>query len=234
MIERTFTYKVPDTWRSDQFTQGKTATFTYKGPRYLTFEIDIDTGKESGWCLWEPMDLERPVALNEVRITIDADESDEMALLAEIANDHGDPDQVKFRTERNWSIMYDAPEGYEKIWMPDEVEPRDIYDEFNITYDFEIGEFNIPVKTWETDGWNMNITWDEIKDARDRMLEQSDGKISPDMPASITSQWTDYRQLLRDMPSKLADTPAWQAAHMFPATPGLVPTNHDPEAGPSL
>ena len=50
-IAKEFTYPIPDAWISDQFTQGKTGTWTYEGPEFLTFEIDNDSGKESGWCL---------------------------------------------------------------------------------------------------------------------------------------------------------------------------------------
>lgn len=219
---KTFTYKVPDEWRGNTFNLGKTRTFTYKGPRFLTFEIDKTTGKESGWCLYRPEELERPCALDCIRVTIDALESDEMALLAEIANDQGDPDQVAFRTNREWVIKFQAPPGYTSIWEPkdDEVEPRDIYDEFDITYDFETGEFNLPVKDLEAEGWRTDITWDDVRAVRNKMLEDTDGRISTDMPQSIQQQWIDYRNLLRDLPDALSQFPAHVAAHMFPRTPG--------------
>ena len=60
-IAKEFTYPIPDAWISDQFTQGKTGTWTYEGPEFLTFEIDNESGKESGWCLWLDEDLERPI-----------------------------------------------------------------------------------------------------------------------------------------------------------------------------
>jgi len=219
---KTFTYKVPDEWRGNTFNLGKTRTFTYKGPRFLTFEIDKTTGKESGWCLYRPEELERPCALDCIRVTIDALESNEMALLAEIANDQGDPDQVAFRTQREWVIKYQAPPGYQSIWEPkdDEVEPRDIYDEFDISYDFETGEFNLPVKDLEAEGWSTDITWEEVREVRNKLLEGTDGRISTDMPQAIQQQWIDYRNLLRDLPTALAEFPAYIAAHMFPKTPG--------------
>lgn len=222
---KTFTYKVPDEWRGNTFNLGKTRTFTYKGPRFLTFEIDKNTGRESGWCLYRPEELERPCALDCIRVTIDATESDEMALLAEIANDQGDPDQVNFRMSREWVVKFQAPEGYQSIWEPkdDEVEPRDIYDEFDITYDFETGEFNLPVKDLEREGWRTDITWDDVREHRNKLLINTDGKISEDMPDSVKQIWLNYRDLLRNLPTALAEFPAHVAAHMFPKEPGYDP-----------
>ena len=56
-ISKQFTYPIWDEWRTNSFTQGRTGTFTYEGPEFLTFEINSDPdnedyGKESGWCLW--------------------------------------------------------------------------------------------------------------------------------------------------------------------------------------
>ena len=218
--EKTFTYKVPDEWRGNTFKLGKTATHTYKGPRFLTFEIDKNTGKESGWCITTPQELERPCPLDCIRVTIDAMESDEMGLLAEIANDVGNPESVNFRMNREWVVKYPAPEGYTSIYEPTAVEPRDIYDEFNITYDFLEGDFNVPIKDLEAEGWRTDITWDDVRAVRNKMLEDTDGKISPDMPESVAAQWTTFRNLLRNLPDALAHYPAHIAAHMFPRVPG--------------
>jgi hypothetical protein len=98
------------------------------------------------------------------------------------------------------------------------MEPRDIYDEFTITYDFETGKFNLPVKGWENEG-RMDVTWDDIKELRNKFLADTDGKISDDMPEELQQKWRDYRQLLRDLPTALAHIPPFQAAKMFPTGP---------------
>ena len=56
IISQDFTYPIWDEWRTNSFTQGRTGTFTYDGPEFLTFEVQNDSssddyGKESGWCL---------------------------------------------------------------------------------------------------------------------------------------------------------------------------------------
>jgi hypothetical protein len=217
-IEKTFTWPMPDEWRSTEFTAGRTGTWTYKGPRFLTFEIDKESGRENGWCLTTERELEKPCPLNAVRITVDCTLNDENALVCEIANDHGDPAAVEFRTFREWKILHEGPPGYNHTWYTDEMEPRDIYDEFSITYDFETGKFNLPVKGWENEG-RMDVTWDDIKELRNKFLSDTDGKISDDMPAELQQKWRDYRQLLRDLPTALAHIPPFQAAKMFPTSP---------------
>lgn len=223
-VEKTFTYAIPNEWRSTDFSDGKTGTFTYKGPRYLTFEITSDPdsenyGKESGWCLTTEAELGRPCPLDCVRITVDSTLNDENALLCEIANDCGDLDQVEFRTLREWKILHEAPLGYTHTYYTDEFEPRDIYDEFNITYDFDSGKFNLPVKGWENEGV-VDITWDDVREVRNKLLEDTDGKISDDMPESIQNEWREYRRLLREMPTALANFEPWIAAKMLPRPPG--------------
>ena len=79
-ISKQFTYPIWDEWRKNSFTQGKTGTFTYEGPEFLTFEVQNDPssedyGKESGWCLWEKRDLERPSGADITRITVDCKEN---------------------------------------------------------------------------------------------------------------------------------------------------------------
>lgn len=230
-IEKSFTYPIPNEWRSTEFTAGKTGTWTYKGPRFLTFEIDKETGKESGWCIWEERDLERPTPINMVRVTIDCTLNDENALICEIGNDCGDVCAVDFRTNREWKILHQAPEGYNHTWCTDEVEPRDIYDEFSITYDLETQKFNLPVKGWENEG-QTDVTWDEVKQLRNKMLIDSDGNISEDMPEEIKQEWRTYRQRLRDLPAALAEFPAFQAGKMFPTPPNPLPQGTNPDGDP--
>ena len=51
-IEKEFTYPIWDEWRTDSFTKGITGKHTYKGPEFLTLEVNNDKsspdyGKES-------------------------------------------------------------------------------------------------------------------------------------------------------------------------------------------
>jgi hypothetical protein len=223
-ITKQFIYKIPDDYLSDKFTNGLTGTWTYKGPDIVYLQIDKETGRESGWCLWEPRDLERPCPLNCERIKVDCATD---TLLAYICNDSGPEEEASFKSNRKWIPQYEAPEGYRSILKPETFEPRDIYDEYTITYNFDTKTFNIPIKTYETvfPGSSL-ITWDKIRSTRNKLLEDTDGKISNDMPKELQEKWITYRELLRTLPDKLAEFPPHVVHNMFPSAPaGTVLAN---------
>jgi len=56
-----------------------------------------------------------------------------------------------------------------------------------------------------------------IRQRRNTLLEQSDGKISPDMPEALKQAWMDYRQKLRDLPLNMAEVPNYLIR--FPMSP---------------
>ena len=225
-IAQEFTYPIPDEWCSDCFEHGKTGTWTYEGPEFLTFEIDKETGKETGWCLWLDEDLERPCALDVERVTVDCKEN---PLLCEIANDAGKESALELRETRQWQVSAVSPEGYEncETLRDEDFEPRDIYDEFNIVYDFNTGEFNIPVKNHDTHGVPDSFTWDAFRTIRNRQLEDADGVIDDGMPEEIRQKWLNYRQLLRDAPTALAEFHPGLAIQMLPSPPISAPKGDD-------
>ena len=223
-IEKQFTYPVWDKWRENSFTEGRTATHTYKGPEFLTFEIchdknSDDYGKECGWCMWEKRDLERPAGEDITRITVDCKEN---PLLCEIANDEGREDMVAMRRGREWKVLWDAPDGFQDVEYTDELEPRDVYDEQNITYDFDKEEFVIGIHDWEATGVKKDLTWAQVRDVRDAALHETDAKVGmDDAPAEIIDGWKGYRQNLRDLPSAMQAKgyEPWQVVQMFPVMP---------------
>jgi len=224
IISQQFTYPIWDEWRKNSFTQGRTGTFTYDGPEFLTFEVQNDPdspdyGKESGWCLWLKRDLERPSGLDITRVTVDCKAN---PLLCEIGNDCGKEEGVLLRRQRQWEILWDAPEGYADVEYTNEVEPRDVYDEQNITYDFATGQFAIGIHDWAATGTKMDLTWDEVRGVRDQELHDTDAKVGQsDAPESIQQAWLSYRQKLRDLPELLQARgyEPYQAVMMWPVQP---------------
>tara|TARA_B110000967_G_scaffold134159_1_gene136996 strand:- start:2007 stop:2795 length:789 start_codon:yes stop_codon:yes gene_type:complete len=224
IISQDFTYPIWDEWRTNSFTQGRTGTFTYDGPEFLTFEVQNDSssddyGKESGWCLWRKNDLERPAGADIMRVTVDCKAN---PLLCEIGNDTGKESGVQMRREREWEILWDAPDGYQDVEYTANLEPRDVYDEWNITWDFTTNEFVLGVHDWAATGANMNLTWEEVRDVRDDELHATDAKVGQtDAPDSIQQVWLDYRQRLRDHPAVMTARgyEPWQAVMMFPVVP---------------
>ena len=223
-IEKTFTYPIWDSWGENSFSEGRTGTHTYKGPEFLTFEItndpnDPDYGKESGWCLYEKAELERPTGRDITRITVDCKEN---PLLCEIGNDNGREDLVAFRRGREWKVLWEGPEGYPDVEYTDELEPRDVYDQDNISYDFDKKEFNIGIHDWTSRGSDLGLTWQQVRDVRDASLHESDQKVGmTDAPDTIQDAWKAYRQKLRDLPAAMEAKgyEPWQAVMMFPLMP---------------
>ena len=172
-IEKQFTYPIWDEWRSNSFTKGVTGNHTYKGPEFLTLEVNNDKdsedyGKESGWCLYLKSEFERPTGADVMRITVDCKEN---PLLCEIVNDEGREDLVHMRRGRKWEVLWDAPDGYPDVEYTKEVEPRDVYDDQNVKYDFDNDTWIIPAHDWEATGVNKSITWNDVRDVRDAHLQ---------------------------------------------------------------
>lgn len=75
-----------------------------------------------------------------------------------------------------------------------------------IHYDKKTKELkNVDPKTlWTVDDW-----WDFLKSRRDSLLRDSDTYVLPDRWARMTpdmqTAWSDYRQALRDLPTKTKD-----------------------------
>ena len=217
-IRKEFTYKIPNEWYTNDFSEGKTGTYVYEGPEYLTIEIDKETGEELGWCLMSPEEHERPVAQDCMRMTIDCKDN---PLVCEIVNDQGKDEDRDFYGSREWVVKYDGGPGYGKVEHPAEFHPRDIYDEFNVKFDFDTEEFILPVRTWESmDKIRVNdVTWTHFRALRDQMLQAADGVTDEGMPQELKDEWEEYRQLLRDAPEALAHIPPFFAGMCLPEEP---------------
>ncbi len=113
-------------------------------------------------------------------------------------------------------------EGYPDVEYTDELEPRDVYDQDNITYDFDKKEFNIGIHDWTARGSDLGLTWQQVRDVRDASLHESDQKVGmTDAPDTIQDAWKAYRQKLRDLPAAMEAKgyEPWQAVMMFPLMP---------------
>ena len=104
----------------------------------------------------------------------------------------------------------------------DELEPRDVYDEQNITYDFDKKEWIIPCHDWEATGVKKDLTWAEVRDVRDAALHETDQKVGmTDAPESLQTAWKTYSQQIRDLTAVMIAKgyEPWQSVHKFPVMP---------------
>jgi hypothetical protein len=52
---------------------------------------------------------------------------------------------------------------------------------------------------------DIPVTWDTVRSMRDQMLLEAESKYNFDTPASIKAAWREYKQELRDLPTKYKD-----------------------------
>ena len=94
-------------------------------------------------------------------------------MLCEIANDEGREDLVAMRRGRTWKV-HGTSMVIPDVEYTDELESRDVYDEWNIYYDFENDKWNIGTHDWEATGVDKSVTWQDVRDVRDRQLHETD------------------------------------------------------------
>lgn len=51
----------------------------------------------------------------------------------------------------------------------------------------------------------VTITWEMIREQRNQMLDQAEKFYNFDSPERMKTLWTDYKQELRDIPTKFKD-----------------------------
>ena len=91
-----------------------------------------------------------------------------------------------------------AVAGYERLQVWGPPKPEDIYDKFSITKNAEGGlDVRKATVNESIHGDEMNLTWDDLRTRRDKMLDQSDSNLPADAPQSLVDEWTAYRAALR-------------------------------------
>jgi len=227
-----FTYKVPDRYQEDSWELGLTEEYVYDGKEYICVDIDKNTGYVIGCSFYDPEELERPIGLEDYRLTLDCKDE---PMLCDILDDKGDdtpwklgfwpsPDDPETMTDEEMDAKYmelwfATPEGYPNILKPKRCIPREIYDQYKIKYNFDTDEFEYSII--EADRPPLDTTWDDVRHMRDAELQNTDSRVSPDQPESVQAEWKEYRQKLRDMPTKFKEMglEPWQALMAFPEPP---------------
>lgn len=189
-ITKQFTYDIPDKWQEQETTLGKTSTQTYTGPDKVisfvqngrivsTHNKDKDDGRPCP-ADWEPVEI--------------------------------DCEQMPLHCGILWGGLV-PPTHYEVEVGPadrlnptiaDPTHPSEVFDIVSITDGYDTN-----TKTWGAvrfasplpEGEPGNPSMDDIRRARNGLLENCDQKISEDMPADLKQKWLDYRQKLRDIPA---------------------------------
>ena len=198
--------------------EGKTRKFTYHGPDKIWLQLDADGTEKYGPLTEEDIIDGRPLPEDVVEwYEVDCTTNPLVCQLrAPVVNEL----QEEYDPEPYPHPESPVVEGFDqfKIWGPPK--PEDIYDKFGVTKNAD-GELEVRKLTRNEaiHGDEIDLTWDTLRDKRDRFLQASDGQIAPDMPQSLQDEWTEYRQALRDYPTALAAVDPNIAGYMFPTQP---------------
>jgi hypothetical protein len=210
---KTFTYKLADSYLAQTDSLGKTASWTYTGPRYLWIFADENTKKIIGAFHYTERDNgeEVPTPVGQIKIKVDAEQNPLIASLIHNEVDYGTLPQDE-------EVL---PDG-SVYASPNPIPPDHTYEITQITYDTQTGTFNTTGK-WK----QPHTTWDQLRDARNKNLAGTDIKILHAHTPELKTAWETYRQALRDLPSVFAGVDAWKVP--FPQAPDeVIQTNTEP------
>lgn len=211
LIEKSFSYDLPDEYLFLTNTLKRRGTWTYKGPRYMWIFADETTKKIIGrFHYTESNDGEHvPTPIGQIKIMIDADVNPVMAAM--IHNEHDYATLPQKVTELPCGGTYSTP---------DPQAPDHTYEITQIIWNTETEEF---VFTYP-DCWKKpHSTWDEVIGWRNSALSGSDLQYKNASTPEIKAAWAEYRQKLRDIPVLYAE---------FKTHPWMISFPNDPDKQP--
>ena len=199
-MTRILTYPIPDELYLPTRTLGKTSTQEYIGPDSLFLYLNED-GRIVNTFAPDELPPPESVAVDETVVEF-VPESDEDYIKIMILHSHWTPKEYEINV---------GPEDDPNVVVSDPTDIIMVFDEIQIVEDYTADLQFLHYERYKTrdDAW--------LRDVRDGMLMESDGRISDDMPESMKNAWLTYRQKLRDIPETYADVPNWLIR--FPLSP---------------
>lgn len=199
-----FTYTCPDEPYVDTTANNTEVSATYNGPDTWWVFIDNETNLWTGATFTASSNGENiaaPEGLSKVTI-----------------NSNDNPVLVSLIDPAGFTMITTKAAVNETITLADDTTVTHTYD-----YPLDPQEFIDGATTayaddsWTWDYITAQVSWTEILEARNAMLESSDYRIADDMPDSIKQPWIDYRQALRDLPTQWQGVDTWKVE--FPEEP---------------
>lgn len=228
MISFEFDLPLPNDFLVDHsFSEGKSRPFTYDGPDKLYMYIGEHGTELHGPVTAEDLADGRPCPVDSTIYELDCVKYPVIAQLRGPIINHTQPDLsgAEQVPHPHSPIIPGYPQyKYSLPLMPDDVFNR---------YSFRLIDGQPTIQAWTATqkliGRDVPLTWDDVRQHRDRMLSNSDSQIAIDMPQGLKDIWMTYRQKLRDLPSVMQEhsVPPTIAYYMFPFTPDTDPEYAD-------
>jgi hypothetical protein len=225
MISMTYELPLPNEFLVDHSqSEGKTRTCTYDGPDKLYLYIGEDGKENHGPVTAEDLADGRPCPADATLFEIDCTT---YPLICQLRGPI-----VPYTQETRGAESVPHPqspviEGYPQFKYSLPLFPEDIYNRYSV----KIIDGQPTLQVWTATQKLLDrddpMTWDDIREHRNKLLSNSDAQIAEDMPEHVKDVWKAYRQKLRDLPTVMQDNnvPPGIAYYMFPHTPDTVPVS---------
>lgn len=200
------------------FSEGKSRTSAYDGPDKIYLQIGADGTEKHGPLIEDDILDGRPMPADVVDwFEVDCTTN---PLICQLRGQPINELEEKYTDE---VVHSGSPEiaGYPQFTYQTPLMPADIYDKKSVKVvdgELQIDSWSVVKKLIDRES---PLTWDDVRRHRDGLLQNSDGKVTEDMPEALKEQWKEYRQKLRDLPAVMQanNVEPTIAYYMFPDNP---------------
>lgn len=225
MISITYELPLPNEFLVDHSqSEGKTRTCTYDGPDKIYLQIGEDGLEKHGPVTAEDLADGRPIPADATLFEIDCTT---YPLICQLRGPII-PHTQEFRSAENVPHPHSPViEGYPQFKYALPLLPEDIYNRYSVKVIDGQPTLQVWTATQKLLDRDDPMTWDDIREHRNKMLTNSDSQIAEDMPENVKTAWKLYRQKLRDLPDVMQanNVPPSIAYYMFPNTPDTLPVS---------
>lgn len=207
IITTAFTFTAPDEQFSTSTSNNVTVNAEYTGPDKWYVFVDETTGIMSQG-MWPTLtdendgaDVGTPAGALKVMIN-----SADDPFIASIIDPNGySQSTARSTVTETITLADDSTADYSYDWPQS---PDEIVDRTTIRY---------ADGAWTHSFIEAEVTWDDVRSARDTALESSDYKVPADMPDDLKATWVAYRAALRALPANWIGQDAHKV--IFPESP---------------
>ena len=225
MISITYELPLPNEFLVDHSqSEGKTRTCTYDGPDKIYLYIGEDGLENHGPVTAEDLADGRPLPADATLFELDCTTYPLICQLRGPIVPHTQETRGQYMVAHPHSPVI---EGYPQFEYALPLFPEDIYNRYTVKIIEGQPTLQVFTATQKLLDRDDPMTWDDIRDHRDKMLRNSDSQIAEDMPEDVKEVWKIYRQKLRDLPTVMQENnvPPGIAYYMFPHTPDTIPVS---------